>query len=126
MTLTFQNLFSPIFIITAIFIFVGGVVILQILDKIFYGSKNINAIRMFFLAIVINIIIFIFLIMSFSKVKFTIGPAGPQGNKGARGHNGDSGGLEVCGVKYQTVEEKKQWERSINYLDMKPPLIIDE
>ena len=61
--------------------------------------------------------------MSFSKVKFQQGSQGPQGNKGERGYQGNNGGLQVCGKKYQTVEEKKSFEKALNYLDMKAPLI---
>ena len=73
----------------------------------------------------INIIILVFLIMSFSKVKFNGGPSGPQGNKGSRGLGGNPGGLNICGNKYQNVEEKRDYERSILQLDMKNPLISD-
>jgi len=118
-----QELFTPIFIILALFIFIGGIVFLQFIDKLFTGSKNINAIRMFFLAVIINIIILLFIIMSFSKIKLTPGHIGPQGNKGERGLEGKNGGLQVCNKRYQTVDEKKDFERSINYLDTKPPFI---
>jgi len=123
---TFQKLFTPIFIITSLCIFIGGLVGLQYLDRLFAGSKNLNAIRMFGLTLIINIIILVFLIMSFSKVKFVQGSNGPTGNKGERGKEGESGGLEVCGKKYQTIEEKKMYEKSIAQLDMKNPLINDD
>lgn len=123
MSLDLQTLFTPIFIIVALMIFIGGVVLMQFMDKLFAGSKNINAIRMFFIALIINVIILIFLVMSFSKVKFSSGIEGPQGNKGARGREGLPGGLNVCSQKYQTVGEKKAFEKSIDYLDMKPPVI---
>ncbi len=61
--------------------------------------------------------------MSFSKVKFTVGKTGPQGNKGSRGYSGDDGGVNLCNPRFQTAQEKKAFERSNNYLDMKPPLI---
>ena len=77
---TFQKLFTPIFIITSIFIFIVGLVGLQYLDRLFAGSKNLNAIRMFGLTLIINIIILVFLIMSFSKVKFVQGCNGHTGN----------------------------------------------
>ena len=63
--------------------------------------------------------------MSFSKIKFQRGPQGPMGNKGNKGDIGSPGGLQVCGKKYQTVEEKKSFEKSLDYLDMKAPLIND-
>ena len=123
---TFQKLFTPIFIVTSLFILIGGLVGLQFLDRLFAGSKNLNAIRMFGITVIINIIILIFLIMSFSKVNFAQGSIGPTGNKGDRGREGTPGGLEICGKKYQTVEEKKMYEKTLAELDMKNPLINDD
>jgi hypothetical protein len=120
---SFQVLFTPIFIVSALVILIGGLVFMQILDRLFAGSQNLNAIRMFCITVIINIIILVFLIMSFSKIKFTEGPSGPQGNKGERGSEGNPGGLEVCGKKFQNVAEKKMYERSIVQLDLKNPLI---
>lgn len=123
MTTTFQTLFTPIFIIVALAIFIGGIVVLQVMDKLFAGSKNLTIIRIFCICIIFNIMILVFLIMSFSKIKFQIGPQGPTGNKGLKGGKGVPGGIKPCGVKYQTVEEKKSFEKSLDYLDLKPPLI---
>ena len=81
---------------------------------------------MFGITILVNIIILVFLIMSFSKVKFTEGSMGPTGNQGEKGLEGDVGGLSVCGKKYQTIEEKKAYEKSIAKLDMNLPLITDD
>jgi hypothetical protein len=122
---SFQGLFTPIFIISALCIFIAGIVGLQVLDRLFEGSKNLSMIRLFCISIIINIIILIFLIMSFNKVTFQIGPQGPSGNKGVKGNMGAPGGLQVCGNKYQTVQEKKTFEKSQNYLDLKPPLLSD-
>jgi hypothetical protein len=118
-----SGLFTPIFLISALCIFIAGIIGIQFLDKLFAGSTNLNAIRMFALAILINIIILLFILMSFSKVKFTPGPIGPQGNKGARGGFGADGGINMCNVKYQTAEEKKSFIRANNYLDLKAPLL---
>ena len=59
--------------------------------------------------------------MSFNKVKFNQGPKGPKGNKGEIGSIGRDGGLNVCGKTYETIEEKKILQKSVDYLDMKPP-----
>ena len=121
---TLQNLFTPIFIFISLFILIGGLVGLQLLDKLFIGSKNLNAIRMFAITILINIIILVFLIMSFSKVNLAQGNNGPTGNKGEKGYEGVPGGLVVCGKKNQTVEEKKSNEKLLSSYDVKKPLII--
>lgn len=126
MASSLQTLFTPIFIVIALGILIAGIVGIQLLDRLFAGSKNLNAIRMFAFTIIINIIILLFLIMSFSKIKFAPGAVGPQGNKGYRGLSGRDGGLKMCGMRYQTVEEKKSLEKASNYLDLKPPVIGDE
>ena len=120
---TFQKLFTPIFIIISLSILIAGLVGLQVLDRLFAGSQNLVAIKLFGLSILINIIILIFLIMSFNKIKFERGPQGPMGNKGKKGYIGAPGGLQVCENNYQTVEEKKAHEKSINQLDLKNPII---
>jgi hypothetical protein len=125
MSYNFQELFTPLFIITAIVLFIVGVVGLQIIDRLFAGSKNLNAVRMFAIAITINIIILVFILMSFSKIKFAVGVNGPQGNKGERGSEGGPGGLVVCKPKARTVQEQKALIKSQNYLDLKPPFLED-
>jgi len=122
----FNDFFTPIFVIIALSIFICGIVGLQVLDRLFMGSKNLTAIRLFGISIIINIVILVFIIMSFSKIKFQRGPQGPMGNKGNKGYKGEAGGLQVCGKVYETVQEKKAFERSLNYLDLKPPLIKDD
>lgn len=118
-----QELFTPVFIFIALCIFIAGIVGIQMLDRLFQGSQNLNAIRMFALAILINIIILIFILMSFSKVKFAQGGQGPQGNRGLRGNTGKNGGINLCTKKYQTAEEKKAFIRSNDYLDLKQPIL---
>ena len=120
---SYQDLFTPIFIFIALSILIGGIVGLQLLDRLFIGSKNLTTIRLFGISIIINIIILIFLIMSFSKIKFQKGLPGPRGNKGSKGNIGSPGGINVCGINYQTVEEKKAFEMTVDYLDLKSPLI---
>lgn len=121
----FNDLFTPIFIIITLVILIIGVIGLNFLDGLFAGSKNLTAIKLFGISIIVNVIILIFIIMSFSKIKFKRGPQGPTGNKGNKGYKGKDGGLQVCGKTYETVQEKKAFQRSLNYLDLKPPFIND-
>lgn len=120
---TLQDLFTPIFIVIALMIFIGGIVGMQFLDRLFAGSKNLQAIRIFAISITLNIIILIFIIMSFSKIKFVVGPHGPQGNKGGRGLEGTPGGLIVCKPNARTAQEQKALKKSDQYLDLKPPYL---
>jgi len=122
----FNDLFTPIFIIITIVILIIGVIGLKFLDVLFAGSKYLTAIKLFGISIIVNIVILIFIIMSFSKIKFQRGNKGPTGNKGDKGDKGRAGGLQVCGETYETVQEKKAFQRSLNYLDLKPPFINDD
>ena len=101
----------------------GSRLVVHVLSSTFYGSKNLNAIRIFALTIILNIIILVFIIMSFSKVKFTPGLQGPQGNKGERGLEGSAGGINLCKVKSVIAQEKKALIKSHNYIDTKPPFL---
>jgi Na+/H+-translocating membrane pyrophosphatase len=123
MAATLQDLFTPIFITVTLMIFIGGIVGMQFLDKLFAGSKNLQAIRIFAISIILNIIILIFILMSFSKIKFVVGPNGPQGNKGYRGMEGAAGGLVVCKPNARTAQEQKALKKSEQYLDLKPPYL---
>lgn len=120
---TYQTLFVPIFILVALSIFIGGIVVLQVLDRLFQGSKNLLMIRVFCISVILNIIILVFLLMSFARVKLQTGPQGPTGNKGEQGTEGKTGVLQICSKKNQTIEEKKTFIKNKNYLDLKPPLI---
>jgi hypothetical protein len=123
MNATLQDLFTPIFVVVALMIFIGGIVGMQFLDKLFAGSKNLQAIRIFALSITLNIIILIFILMSFSKIKFVVGPNGPQGNKGERGMDGMPGGLIVCKPNARIAQEQKALIKSDQYLDLKQPYL---
>lgn len=123
MNLNLQELFTPIFIIIVVFVMICGTVFLKYLDKLFNGSDNLMTIRMFGVAIILNVIIFLFIIMSFSKIKFNRGKEGPQGNKGMRGDQGDNGGLNICETNTQTSINKKIFDISSDYIDTKNPII---
>ena len=123
---TFQKFFTPIFIIISLCILIAGTVGIRFLDTLFAGSKNLNSIRMFAITLLINVIILLFLIMSFNRVVFNEGPQGPIGNRGERGYKGSNGGINICKNKPLTVEEEKYNSKSKTYLNMQPPLISDD
>jgi hypothetical protein len=118
--------FTPIFIVVALCICVGGIVILQMFDRMFAGSEFQNTVRMFGIAIILNILILTFLIMSFSRVKFEPGPKGPQGNRGPQGHEGDEGKLSVCGDHILTVSDVRKRTRDSQNLDLQNPYIMPD
>jgi len=61
---TYKDLFTPIFIVVALALFIGGIVILQVLDKLFHGSEHLSMIRIFCISIILNVIIIVFLLVA--------------------------------------------------------------
>ena len=122
---SFQETFTPFFIIITLIVFICGIVLIQFVSRTFIGSKNLTAIQMFGITVLINIIILIFLVMSFSKVNQRRGPQGPMGNKGDKGIGGNNGTLAVCNTTFQNSENKKynKLKTSDMEFDTKLPLI---
>jgi hypothetical protein len=75
-----------------------GMVFIRFLENIYMGSKNLSLIRMFGIAIVLNVMILIFIIMSFKRIYFSQGPVGPKGNRGNKGLHGNNAVLNSCAV----------------------------
>jgi hypothetical protein len=123
---SFKELFTPLFIFIALSVFIGGLAIMQVLDRMFEGTKYRDGVRIFALGIIINIIILIFLVMSFSKVKLQYGIVGPRGNKGYKGYDGKDGSLQICKPKIFNVGDKKANDRINSYIDIKPPLLNED
>jgi len=117
--------FTPIVIIVLICIALGGLVITNFIDSIFIDNDYRKVIQLFCIGIILNIMIFTFLVMSFSKIKFAVGNRGPRGIKGSIGYTGQDGRLENCGKTQVSVFDKRTLDRLHNYLDLTPPTIIN-
>ena len=76
----------------------AGLIFIRFLENIYMGSKNMTLIRMFGIAIVLNVMILAFIIMSFKRIHFAQGPVGPKGNRGNKGENGNNAVLNSCSV----------------------------
>jgi hypothetical protein len=64
-------------------------VVIMVAFERYYGNRpNKLVVRIILIAFMINIALFIFLPMSFSKITFEPGPPGPKGIRGRRGPNG--------------------------------------
>lgn len=118
--------FTPIIIIFELSIAVGGLVILQLIERTFIGSPWLKIIRMNFIAICLCVMQFVFLVISFRNVKLSQGPQGPQGNRGPRGLTGVNGNLRVCGDHVLTVEDVRNKTRAAENLDLQNPYIIQD
>ena len=120
-----SSYFTPIFIVVALCIALGGMVGIQFFDRLFAGTEFRNAVRMGSITIIINIIVLAFLIMSFSQVKSASGPLGPRGNKGPQGNLGANGSLNMCGDTILRSADIRQHKRSSRNIDLTPPTIIN-
>ena len=106
----------------------SGLIFIRFLENIFYGSPNINIIRIFGLCIVLNIIILAFIIMSFKRIHFAQGPIGPKGNRGNKGHIGINSTLNSCSVGNSVIlsGQKKYNIKKKEASYSRYPAIVDE
>ena len=86
---------------------IGGLSVLLYLYNWFYNNPHRNMIIMVGVAIILNLMIFTFCVISYSHIKIAVGPQGPQGNRGPRGYDGTPGSLAVCGDLTVSASEKK-------------------
>ena len=77
-------------------------------ERYLLTNKNEKTVgRIILFCILVNILILVFLILTFSKIQFTPGPRGPRGIRGRRGHQGRMDGLNQCVKQSKTLGEMK-------------------
>jgi hypothetical protein len=76
----------------------AGLIFIRFLEDIYMGSKNMTLIRMFGIAIIINVMILVFIIITFKRIHFAQGQVGPKGNRGNKGFHGNNSVLNSCNV----------------------------
>lgn len=106
-------------ILVLLIIFIITVVILRYIETLLIGNKYLTIIKLFIIALMFNIMILLFLTMSFSKIKLAKGPIGPKGNRGEQGNIGKYDTCGVCGPQPTSVGYVKTEK-------MKKELIIPE
>lgn len=91
------------------------IVAMMFFERYFLTKKNEKVVsRIILLCILINILILVFLVLTFSKIQFTPGPKGPRGIRGRKGYQGEIQGLNQCQkqgktlgeIKYETVKNE--------------------
>ena len=70
---------------------IGGLSVLLYLYNWLYNNPHRNMIIMVGVAIILNLMIFTFCVISYSHIKIAVGPQGPQGPSGANGYIGMDG-----------------------------------
>ena len=91
-------------------------------ERYFLTKKNEKVVgRVILLCILINVLILVFLILTFSKIQFTPGPKGPKGLRGRRGHQGKMQGLNQCEKQGKTLGELKYETEKGNQIKIQTP-----
>lgn len=103
------------------------IVAMMFFERYFLTKKNEKTIgRVILLCILINILILVFLVLTFSKIQFTIGPKGPKGIRGRTGHQGKMQGLNQCQKQGKTLGEMKyETEKNSQIQIQTPSLEVD-
>ena len=97
---------------------------MQYIDKLYSSSPNINMIRIFAITVMINVMIFTFLVSTFSRVKNEIGIVGPKGSRGDTGLEGTSSKCAICSkTNKNTVGYNARKEREAMFTYPMKPLI---
>ena len=103
----------------------GGLATLLYLYNWLYKNPHRNIIILVGIAIILNLMIFTFCVISYSHVKVAVGPQGPRGNRGPKGYEGDPGSLAVCGDLTVSASEKKSKMKNQELRAPHKPQIID-
>jgi hypothetical protein len=91
-------------------------------ERYFLTKQNEKVVgRIILLCILINILILVFLVLTFSKIQFTPGPKGPKGIRGRRGHQGNMQGLNQCQKQGKTLGEMKYETEKGNQIKIQTP-----
>ncbi len=114
--------------IILLFIALIGIAILTSLNKYYNKSAYYFIIQTSAIAIILNIMVAVFIILSFSKITFEPGEQGPRGIRGEKGDIGSPGGLSNCNNNNRSMnaEEIKFASRRRELQFPKKPVIIEE
>ena len=98
------------------------IVAMMFFERYFLTKQNEKVVgRIILLCILINILILVFLVLTFSKIQFTPGPKGPKGIRGRRGHQGKMQGLNQCQKQGKTLGEMKYETEKGNQIKIQTP-----
>ncbi len=103
-----QRVSSPMLIGVILVVAVIGLVIMMVFERYFtpYMSNKV-LLRIVLLGILINICIMFFLIYSFSRVSFAVGPRGPSGVRGLTGPLGSNAEINRCSKQTKTITKER-------------------
>lgn len=97
----------------------------QLIQRMFIIPENLTLMKIILLALALNILIFVYLNVSFGIVRDKKGPAGPQGLRGDKGYVGRHKGCGVCNPEPNTFGYEKNEELKRNLIIPKKPLLTE-
>jgi hypothetical protein len=83
------------------------VIIGFVFEKYMTDKGTIMFFRIMLFAVMLNICIMVFLVFSFSNVKFASGPQGPKGIRGRRGYQGPVDSVAKCSKQSKKLGEAR-------------------
>jgi hypothetical protein len=103
-------------------------VIIGFIFERYIGNKGtIMFFRIMLFAVMLNVCILVFLVFSFSKVKFASGPTGPKGIRGRRGFQGKVDSVAKCVKQSKKLgEERLEKLKAENIIIQRPVLGFNE
>lgn len=114
-----MNILIPLVILSAII----GVIGILFIDKYFFDSTRKILVKFIYVSFTINVFIFFYLKLSFSKIKTKKGPQGPRGLKGDKGYIGMNDSCAVCGPQQNTFAYENLKKMKKNLIIPQKPLL---
>lgn len=122
-----QKVSSPKLIGVILIIAVNGLVVMMVFERYFTPfMANKILLRIVLLGILINICVMVFLIYSFSRVSFAVGPRGPSGVRGLSGLLGQNAEINKCSKQTKTITKERNDRVRAKTLVIQKPVIEQE
>lgn len=107
-------------------VIISCIVIMMAFERYFYTLPNKVLIRIMLLALALNLCILLFLIFSFSKVRFDPGPQGPKGTRGRLGPNGKSSNVQGCEKQTSSLGRSKYESNRKSVIVVQAPILVPD
>lgn len=92
------------------------VVLMMFFERYIVSTANKQLIRIMLFSLLLNVIILVFLIFSYSKITFEPGIQGPKGIKGRVGPRGRDSNIAECSPKNESLGNAKMFIKKENKL----------
>ncbi len=122
-----QKVSSPALIGIILVVAVIGLMVMMVFERYLAPVlANKVLLRIVLLGILINLCVMIFLIYSFSRVSFVVGPRGPAGIRGLQGPSGRNAKINKCSKQTKTItKERNDRIRAKTLVVQKPAIELE-